>query len=229
MKNKLFLFLFLLTISQNIFSQTPEAEKRPQAYLFSSGDKTIASGKKTPVESTTTTVRPQQAYLFSSGIVDRSNTRPRIVQTNQKNPSENFSLKADTKFSLERQAFELINQQRARLNLELLTWSDEVANIARKHSEDMATFNFFSHTDLNGLMVNDRADMFGVSKWQAIGENIAYNRGYNNPVEFAVERWMQSPSHRDNLLNSRWKESGIGIAVTDNGTYYFTEVFLLRK
>jgi uncharacterized protein YkwD len=48
-------------------------------------------------------------------------------------------------------------------------------------------------------------------------------------VEFAVERWMKSPKHRENLLSSRWKESGIGIAVTGNGTYYFTEVFLLRK
>lgn len=223
MKNKLFLFVFLLAISQNIFSQTAETENRPQAYLFSSGDKTVKTSNK-PIEST----RPQ-SYLFSSGTPDRNIERPRIVQTTQKNPAANDYSKADPNVSLERQAFELINQQRAKKNLESLIWSDEVANIARKHSKDMATFNFFSHTDLNGLLVNDRADIFGVSKWQAIGENIAYNRGYNNPVEFAVERWMLSPSHRENLLNSRWKESGIGIAVTDNGTYYFTEVFLLRK
>jgi uncharacterized protein YkwD len=227
MKNKLFLFVFLLAISQNTYSQiAAETENRPQAYLFSSGDKTVGSGKK-PVDSAT--VRPQ-AYLFSSGTLDRNIAeRPRIVQTTQKNPAENDYSKTDPNVSLEKQAFELINQQRAKMNLLPLVWSDEVANIARKHSKDMATFNFFSHTDLNGLMVNDRADIFGVSKWQAIGENIAYNRGYNNPVEFAVERWMLSPSHRENLLNSRWKESGIGIAVTDNGTYYFTEVFLLRK
>jgi uncharacterized protein YkwD len=214
MKNKFFLLVFLLAISQNIFSQTAETENRPpQAYLFSSGDKSVEKPRT-------------EAYLFSSGVVDKEVTRPRIVQ---KNPTESDLSKVNLNANLERQAFDLINQQRAKLNLEPLKWSDEVANIARVHSTDMATFNFFSHTDLNGLLVNDRADIFGVNKWQAIGENIAYNRGYKNPVEFAVERWMQSPSHRENLLNSRWKESGIGIAVTDNGTYYFTEVFLLRK
>jgi uncharacterized protein YkwD len=78
-------------------------------------------------------------------------------------------------------------------------------------------------------MVNDRADSFGISKWRAVGENIAYNRGYANPIEFAVDRWMHSPGHRENILNARWKESGIGIAITQDGAYYFTQVFLQRK
>ena len=116
-----------------------------------------------------------------------------------------------------------------RFGFAVLEWNDEVAEMARRHSENMAQFKFFSHTDLNGLLVNDRADTSGIGSWRAIGENIAYNRGYENPAESAVERWMQSPSHRENLLNNRWRESGIGIAVTEDGTYYFTEVFLLRK
>lgn len=148
MKNKFFLLVFLLAFSQNAFSQTTETESRPQAYLFSSGDK---SGESK---------RPQ-AYLFSSGAIDKNPARPRIVQTNLKQPDENKEFVANVNSTLERKAFELINQQRTKLNLEPLMWSDEIANIARKHSKDMATFNFFSHTDLNGLMVNDRADIFG--------------------------------------------------------------------
>ncbi len=218
MKIKLFLFLFLLTFSPNIFSQNLEIEIRPQAYLFSSGNQL------------TETVR-REAYLFSnnSAAAKSEITRPRIVKTDEVKSSDYFDFAVNSNFKLEREAFELINQQRAKLNLKSLTWSDEVAKIARTHSENMANFNFFSHSDLNGLRVDDRADIFGVRKWRAIGENIAYNRGYENPAEFAVERWMKSVSHRENLLNSRWKESGIGIAVTKNGTYYFTEVFLLRK
>ena len=95
-----------------------------------------------------------------------------------------------------------------------LAWSENVARVARLHSENMANFQFFGHEGLNGMMVNDRADSIGVTKWRAVGENIAYNRGYDNPVAFAVERW---------------KESGIGLAITENGTYYFTQVFLQRK
>ncbi len=168
-----------------------------------------------------------KAYLFSGGENRSPLDRPRIYPSE---PAKSAGKsKAANAFDLERRAFELINQQRTATGLEALAWSDDAARIARLHSENMANYNFFSHTGIDGLMVNDRADSFGIRKWRAIGENIAYNQGFENPVEFAVERWMQSPKHRDNLLNSRWKESGIGIAVTDKGTYYFTEVFLVRN
>lgn len=167
-----------------------------------------------------------QAYLVSSGDTRPALSRPRIVKTvADKNAVGNY--KKD--YHLERQVFDLINQQRIQIGLTTLEWNDEIAEIAREHSENMANSKFFSHTDLQGLMVNDRADALGIKKWRAIGENIAYNRGYENPAKSAVEKWMQSPAHRENLLNNRWRESGIGIAVTADGTYYFTEVFLLRK
>lgn len=205
--------MLVLALSHSTFSQNNSTEKRPAAYLFSKGDDN-------------STNRPQ-AYLVSRGETRSAITRPRVFNSRLSKPVK--TLKAESAFHLERRAFELINQQRALIGLEQLIWSDDAAKIARLHSENMASNDFFSHTDLDGLMVNDRADSLGINKWRAIGENIAYNQGFENPVEFAVERWMQSPKHRDNLLNSRWKESGIGIAVTENGTYYFTEVFLLRK
>lgn len=214
MKNSFFLVLFLLAFVQNIFPQTTESEKRPQAYLFSAGE--------------AQTERPKP-YLFSADETNDIFTRPRIVPNAPVTANVDAVNPLDANLSLERQAFELINVERAKLNLNPLKWSDDVARVARLHSENMATFNFFSHTDLNGLLINKRADVLGIKNWRAIGENIAYNRGYDNPVAMAVERWMESPSHRENLLNSRWRESGIGISVTKEGTYYFTEVFLVRK
>lgn len=164
-------------------------------------------------------------------------TRPRIVALKNENKTEakvekiepTAAKAAVSTVSLERKAFELINAKRAEQGLEPLTWSDDVAKIARLHSQNMAVYKFFSHTGLDGKLVNDRADLFGVSRWRAIGENIAYNRGYDDPVEFAVERWMLSASHKQNLLNERWKESAVGIAIADDGSYYFTQVFLQRK
>lgn len=129
----------------------------------------------------------------------------------------------------ERQAFQLINEKRHAQNLPPLKWSDDVARVARAHSQNMAEYKFLSHEGTDGSMVDDRADRVGLSKWRAIGENIAYNRGYEQPIEFAVERWMNSPKHKQNLLDNRWQESAIGIAVTPDGTYYLTQVFLLRK
>jgi uncharacterized protein YkwD len=208
------LFLIVLMFSANSFSQEKQSEDRPKAYLFSGSD-------------TRPSDRPTKAYLFSGGDASSVLSRPRVYTDNR--PASADSSKVFRAFDLERRTFDLINQRRDKCGLPPLKWSDDVARIARFHSENMANFNFFSHTDMNGLMVNDRADFLGIRKWQAIGENIAYNQGFENPVEFAVERWMQSPKHRDNLLSSRWRESGIGIAVTGNGTYYFTEVFLVRK
>jgi uncharacterized protein YkwD len=137
--------------------------------------------------------------------------------------------KSSTTFDLEKSAFALLNQKRAENNLKPLEWSEEVAKIARNHSQNMAKYKFFNHRGVDGLMVDERADAFGIGKWRAIGENIAFNQGYQNPVEFAVQRWMMSPTHRDNILNNRWQESAVGVAVGDNGAFYFTQVFLLRK
>ncbi|CAN5194031.1 hypothetical protein BH20ACI2_BH20ACI2_21460 [soil metagenome] len=130
--------------------------------------------------------------------------------------------------SAERLAFDLINQMRAENGLRPLEWSDEIAMVARIHSQNMAEFKFFGHRGLDNKLVSDRADQLRLGKWRAIGENIAYNRGYKNPVEKAVDNWLNSQSHRHNLLNSEWKESAVGVAVGDDGSYYFTQVFLRK-
>ncbi|HVE55570.1 MAG TPA: CAP domain-containing protein [Pyrinomonadaceae bacterium] len=169
------------------------------------------------------------SYIRDKEEEDAGNVRKRIAQP------ENVKIVSSVKPSelqildFEKLAFGLINQKRAENGLEPLVWSDDVAKIARLHSENMVRFNFFSHKGIDGKMVDDRADSVGLTKWTAMGENIAYNRGYKNPIETAVEKWMLSESHRENLLNDRWKESAIGIAVTDDGTFYFTQVFLKRK
>ena len=167
-------------------------------------------------------------------------SRPRIVQisnssqrNDQKTYLKGFEISeseevAPKTFGFEQKAFEILNEIRIEKGLEALEWNDRLAGVARLHSENMARFKFFSHAGLDGLMVNDRADALGISNWRSIGENIAYNRGFKKPVESACEQWMQSPSHRTNILNKKWRESGIGMAVAPDGTYYFTQVFILK-
>ena len=130
--------------------------------------------------------------------------------------------------SVEKQAFDLINQLRQDAGIEPLAWRDDLANLARLHSEDMAEQKYFSHRGSDGTMVDDRADKLGITRWSAIGENIAFLRGYDDAAKFAVDRWMESPRHKQNLLDKRWKETGMGVAILPDGTYYFTQVFLLR-
>jgi len=201
LKSAVFFALFLGAFSADFSAQTIKAEKTGS----------VAS------------------YVRDKQEEDAGNVRKRIAQP------ENVKIITSAKPSevqildFEKLAFALINQKRAESGLEPLAWSDDVAKIARLHSENMVKFNFFSHTGIDGKRVDDRADSLGITKWTAMGENIAYNRGYKNPIEIAVEKWMLSQSHRENLLSDRWKESAIGIAVTDDGTFYFTQVFLKRK
>jgi uncharacterized protein YkwD len=149
--------------------------------------------------------------------------RPRVVKVAATSAAPSNT--PNNTIELEQKAFQLLNQKRVEIGLTQLVWSESMAKVARLHSSNMAAFKFFSHKGLDGLQVDGRAESLGFRKWQGIGENIAYNRGFANPVEFAVERWMLSDSHRENLLDKRWKESAVGIAIAKDGTYYFTEVF----
>jgi len=149
--------------------------------------------------------------------------RERLVQPEYKNYNDP---ELKVQYNLEKSTLQLINEQRSQQGLPALVWNEKLAQVARLHSENMAHYKFFNHRGLDGLMVNERADNLGI-EWQAIGENIAYNRGYDDPVGFTIKRWMNSPSHKENILDKRWKETGIGVIVTANGTYYLTQVFLL--
>lgn len=130
--------------------------------------------------------------------------------------------------SMERRVFDLLNAERRRSNLPALEWDESLAQMARVHSDDMGTRNYFNHATPEGEQTSDRAHQCGVSGWRALGENIAFNQGFDDPAAFAVERWMQSAKHRNNILNAGFSHTGLGIAQTEDGRVYFTQVFVTR-
>lgn len=130
--------------------------------------------------------------------------------------------------SAERRAFDLVNQERAARGEARLTWDDSLAQMARDHSEEMARTNSLTHADGAGRDTFARAADEGVCGWRALGENIAYNQGFEDPVAFAVERWMQSPKHRENILRAQFTHAAVGISKAADGTVYFTQVFVTR-
>jgi uncharacterized protein YkwD len=131
--------------------------------------------------------------------------------------------------SLEHQAFDLINKKRLENGLQPLVWNAELEAVAKMHSQNMAQYQFFSHKGLDNKYVSDRALAAHIVGWRSIGENIAVNRGYSDPAGFAIELWLESAGHRRNLLDSGWKESAIGVAMSPDGSFYFTQVFLTRR
>ncbi len=128
----------------------------------------------------------------------------------------------------ERRAFELINRERHRRGLSPLAWDGGLIRLARYHSQNMARSGFLSHVDREGLDLKARAQALGLHGWRTIGENIAYNQGYDDPTAFAVERWMVSEKHRENAMSGEYTHAAVGIARASDGTYYFTQVFMRR-
>ncbi len=129
---------------------------------------------------------------------------------------------------IERRAFEQTNQVRIKTGLPALEWDADVCRMARVHSENMSRLNFFSHVTPDGLRLRDRARAVGILTYTVLGENIAYNQGYEDPGAFAVERWMASPKHRANILSKEFRAMAIGTYVAPDGSVYLTQTFITR-
>lgn len=130
--------------------------------------------------------------------------------------------------SVERRAFEMVNQQRIANGAQPFVWDAQLTSMARIHSQNMATQNFFNHVGPDGQDMVARAHACEIYGWRTLGENIAYNQGLEDPAAFAVERWMHSTKHRTNILNNQFSRSGLGVVRTADGRIFFTQVFAAR-
>ena len=121
--------------------------------------------------------------------------------------------------------WETINGERANVGLAPLGIDGRLVVLARERSNDMATRGYFSHTTPEGKMVFDFLDASGIYSPYA-GENLARTSiEANQAVRAAVSSFMNSPTHKKNILNSHYTHLGIGEAKGE-GMRYFTLVFI---
>ncbi len=188
----------------------------------------FATGNSKPAA----TARPVARLLSTSRVEVPTQTRPRMISAVRMIPvSTTAPVRAAITLAAngdERRAFDLINDERRARGQKPLILDGELTRMARYHSENMARQGVLNHVDKDGLDTTGRADALGVHGWRALGENIAYNQGYDDPVAFVVERWMHSDKHRDNILNGQFTHAGLGMARTTDGRVFFTQVFMTR-
>jgi uncharacterized protein YkwD len=108
-----------------------------------------------------------------------------------------------------------INAERSSHGLDPLRLNARLSRAAAGHAGDMERRNYFSHDSLGGASFVDRIRSAGYLKgarsW-TVGENLAWgSRGRSTPLT-VTEMWMNSPGHRANILNSTFREIGIGVA-----------------
>ena len=129
---------------------------------------------------------------------------------------------------VERKLFDAVNQRRKEKRVVPLVWSDVLASEARRHSLAMLEGGFFSHRDpVRGDLERRINESEAKILWRRIAENLYQQRGARDPVSAAVEGWMKSAGHRKNMLDASVTDSGIGIAVAEDGTHYATQIFTL--
>lgn len=122
------------------------------------------------------------------------------------------------------QVVQLVNLERTAADHDLppVTVNDALTDVAADYACRMIEESFFDHYDpITGRGPADRA-IAGNYAFYAIGENLA--AGAETAAE-VVQLWMDSPSHREIILDPTWTE--IGVAVRDGGEHspYWVQVF----
>ena len=112
------------------------------------------------------------------------------------------------------EAYNQVNEQRAEAGLDNLKWDQNLETVCSVRAKECS--ESFSHTRPNGkpwYTVN--------SKIQG-GENLAF--GFD-AAEDTVNAWMNSPTHRDNILYDEFTKVAISIYQDDDGTCYWAQEY----
>lgn len=108
-----------------------------------------------------------------------------------------------------------------------LTWDATLEHTAYLHSSDMANYDYFSHTGLDGSSPSQRVTEQGYS-WKTVGENIAAGQ---KTVSAVMQGWLESPGHCKNIMNGSFTQMGAASDTNSGSTYgiYWTQVFASPK
>ena len=100
----------------------------------------------------------------------------------------------------------LINDVRAKNGMATVTENASLDAAASAHATDMVDNDYLAHTNLDGMTPGDRATAAGYD-WDFMAENIAQGFSTESSV---VQAWMDSPGHRDTMMDPRPTEFGLG-------------------
>lgn len=146
-----------------------------------------------------------------------TNTKQSIIEREKIEEQENVVLTKE-----EQETLDLINEYRKENGLKDLKAISSLQEIAKLKAEDLVNNNYFEHTSETlgtpfAMLKNNGVDYYSVA-----GENLA---GITTP-ERAVSAWIDSKSHRKNILNDEFEYTGIYVIDSEIYGKVYVQLFI---
>lgn len=127
--------------------------------------------------------------------------------------------------SAARNAYHLVNEERAIRGIQPLTRRPELDAVAYEHARDLMRMNKLSHISSDGRQLANRLSRL---EWEWAGENLARNKGFDAPAKEAVKGWIASPKHFENMFRPDFSQTGLAsLYDPDSGFTYFVQIFII--
>ncbi len=111
----------------------------------------------------------------------------------------------------------LVNRERTKRKRRALNRQSRLNRAAGIFAKQLVADRFFDHTAPDGTTMLSRIKRTGYLKgrWRrwSVGENIAYGTGQLATPKAIVAAWMKSPGHRKNILQTRYRQIGLGVTL----------------
>ena len=133
------------------------------------------------------------------------------IETNAEIVNEEESIESTLSVE-EQEFFNKINDLRKKNNLPELKIDDKVENVARLKAQDLEENNYFSHTSDKYGTPFEMLSTSGIN-YKTASENIAGN----SSIDGAINSWMNSDSHKNNILSTNFNYTGV--SVVHSNTY----------
>lgn len=192
-----------------IIEEKPQAKGKPtMIYINQTTSMYKSKGKGKYKAKLAPSIYRQYSKSGSWHKVKNPKTKKYVWIKNAKNLS---TLQTKTNGTMEKEIIRLVNKERKKRGVAPVKEDTTLKKYTHFRSNDMAVANYFGHSSpkygrwANFLYTSEYS-------FQLAGENLA--AGFTSANAF-VKGWMNSPSHKKNVLNPRFKRIGVTVV---NGT-----------
>lgn len=215
--------------------ETTTAETTTASSKSSTTSRTSKISETSKTSKTSETSRTSKTSKTSKATVSTTKTEPPVLTTIATRATTTTTTTAQTSKtpftnigggtvsdddSVYIKMLNLVNNARKENGLSELWYSARVHEVSTLRAYELCSY--YSHTRPNGTGFSTAFSELGIS-YRMAGENIAYGRNMFETPEEVFEAWMDSPSHRENILNPNYECVAFGLCTlkVGNDTYYY--------